>query len=73
MPTAITDTYGLGERIRRLRVERGMRQSELAEKARVGRNTIGRIEGGGRGIDSTYGRIAAALDIPLTQLLGEEE
>lgn len=50
-----------------------MRKSELAKKAGIGRNTVSRIEAGAGAIDSTYGRIAAALEVPLAQLLGEEE
>jgi transcriptional regulator with XRE-family HTH domain len=57
--------------VRRLRAEQGMSKSELAKKAGVGRNTIGRIESHGRAVDFTYGRIAQALGVPLAQLLGE--
>ena len=34
----------IGERLRRLREERALRQEDLAELAGVGRNTVNRIE-----------------------------
>jgi transcriptional regulator with XRE-family HTH domain len=73
MPTATADPNEVAVRVRRLRAERGWRQHELAAKANIANRTIQKIEAGGRAHDSTYGRVAAALGIPLAQLLGEEE
>lgn len=73
MPTATDDLNRIASVIRLKRAERGWRQRELAASADVALRTIQNIESGTRSAeDSTYGRIARALDIPLTQLLGEE-
>jgi transcriptional regulator with XRE-family HTH domain len=73
MPTATADPERIAARVRRLRAERGWRQHELAAKANIASRTIQKIEAGRRAHDSTYGRVAAALGVPLAELLGEEE
>lgn len=73
MPTAIYDPGRIGATVRRLRAERGMHQTQLAKKAKLSRRTVVAIEGGARASDVTYGKVAAALEIPLAQLLGEGE
>ena len=59
--------------VRRLRAEREWNQRQLAEAAGLSKRTVEWIEGGKRGAQmSTYGRIARALGVPITELLGEE-
>jgi transcriptional regulator with XRE-family HTH domain len=59
--------------IRRLRVERGWTQRELAERAGVDRATVQRIEEGqGRVRKATLARIYAALGAPLPPDLSPE-
>jgi transcriptional regulator with XRE-family HTH domain len=59
-----------GERLRELRLGRGMSQAELARQAEVTTNYISRLEGGGAapGID-LVARLAAALGVQMTDLL----
>jgi len=58
------------ERLRQLRLERGMSQAELAQQAQVTTNYISRLERGGAaaGIDLAA-RLAAALGVPVADLL----
>jgi transcriptional regulator with XRE-family HTH domain len=62
------------ERLRSLRVSRGMTQAELAEKAEVTTTYISRLEGAGAapGID-LVARLAAALGTTTTELLPVSE
>ncbi len=59
----------LGERIRRLRMERELQQRQLAEKADLTPSMVSQIESG-RLTPSlhTLGRIAAALGVPIASL-----
>lgn len=61
------------ERIRQLRLLQGMTKAELAERAGISAAYLGRIERGLQqpGID-VLNRIAAALGVPLTELLSVE-
>lgn len=73
MPTATTDLHRIANLIRMRRAERGWTKRQLAEVAELSERTIQIVEGGERRVyDSTYGRLARALDIPLTDLIGEE-
>jgi len=74
MPIATTaDLRQIAATVRTLRAERGWRQHELADAAQVGLRTVQTVEAGERRThDSTYGRIARALDVSLARLLGEE-
>jgi len=58
------------ERLRQLRLERGMSQAELAQQAQVTTNYISRLERGGAaaGIDLAA-RLALALGVPVAELL----
>ena len=59
--------------LRRLRERRQLSQSELARKAKVGRVTLNRLEGGTQ--DPTLGtleRLAKALGVRLRDLLPDE-
>jgi len=57
-----------GEKLKRLRIKRGLSQSALATKSEVSQKTISRIESGQTGILMLRGdaikRISLALDIP---------
>ena len=64
----------VGNRIRRLRLERGMSQAQLAEKAGRKRSAIGNYESGAREPDfDTLNALARALEVPASALLGEDE
>lgn len=61
----------IGERVKALRLMRGMNQTELAEKSGVADSTISSIERGERyGIVTTYLYLAEALDASIGELLG---
>lgn len=63
----------IGERVKALRLMRGMNQTELAEKSGVADSTISSIERGERyGIVTTYLYLAEALDVSIAALLGGE-
>lgn len=63
----------IGERVKALRLMRGMNQTELAEKSGVADSTISSIERGERyGIVTTYLYFAEALDVSIGALLGGE-
>lgn len=64
----------IGERVRRLRKERGLSQEAVARRTGVGLKAYGDLERG-RTHDphySTLRDIAAALGVPVTELLSEE-
>ena len=59
----------VGERIRHLRELKGMSQQELAYEADIPKTQVGRVERAENNTSLvTLGRIAQALDIPLSQL-----
>jgi transcriptional regulator with XRE-family HTH domain len=61
----------VGGRVRALREERGISLSELARRASVGKATLSGLETGSRNPTlETLQSVAAALDLPLTALLG---
>lgn len=61
---------GLGKRVRILRLTRELTQDELAEKAGMSRSFVSLIEKGAHGVDVVrLLRLAAALDVPLAELL----
>ncbi len=63
----------IGERVKALRLMRGMNQTELADKSGVTDRTISSIERGERyGIVTTYLYLAEALDVSIGALLGGE-
>ncbi len=62
----------LGKRVRLLRHTREMTQDELAAAAGISRSFVSLIEHGAHGVDVVrLLRLAAALDVPLSDLLGE--
>lgn len=72
MAQAVTDLAQVATTVRRLRAERGLRQYQLAEAADVGVRTLATVELGEALVsETTYGRIANALGVPLAELLGE--
>lgn len=63
---AAARAYRLGEEIRRLRMERGLSQQELAKRMGLPQSVIARLEGGG--VEprlSTLDRVAQALGVTL--------
>ena len=63
-----------GASLKRLRMERGLSQEELARRLSTSKQAISRYENGARVPKiSTVSALAAALDAPLTALTGEEE
>jgi transcriptional regulator with XRE-family HTH domain len=66
----VDDQLRLGQRIREIRKERGMNQTELAEKAGISLITISRIERGERDPHvRTLAQIARGLGVPAYELL----
>ena len=64
----------IGLTIRALRRERGLSQEALAELARIDRSYMSSVERGLRNISVlNVARIAAALDVPVRDLLGPRE
>ncbi len=64
----------VGDQIRYLRKEKGLSQFQLAVEADLTKNQIGRIERAERNTSVvTLGRIADALEIPLSRLFDFEE
>ena len=63
----------IGENIKKYRIEKNLKQSELAERAGISRVAIGNYERGDRtpNIDAV-GKIANALEIPMKELVTEE-
>ncbi len=71
---ARSDIEDLGERIFRLRDERGWSQTELARRAGVSRTTLSHLEAGVTRSPSspTLRRLARALDVTVYGLVGGE-
>ena len=57
-----------GDRLRRLRRERGLTQEELAQATGVSRSAVAQWESGRSGLANKLRRIAAALDVPVRDL-----
>jgi transcriptional regulator with XRE-family HTH domain len=71
--TTAIDLPGIAATVKARRAANGLRQHQLAAAAAVSLRTIQGIEAGDRAAhESTYGRIAQALDLTLEQLLGGE-
>ncbi|MGA9069029.1 MAG: helix-turn-helix transcriptional regulator [Terracidiphilus sp.] len=63
-----------GEAVRKFRTARGLSQEKLAEHANIHRTYIGDVERGLRNIALVnMHRIAAALELSLSELIGEME
>jgi len=75
MKQAVAPTApAVGEAIRRLRQQKGMSQTELAQRARLTQATVSRIESGARRGDiETLTLIAAALGLALWILIRRAE
>ncbi len=59
----------IGERVRVVRISRGLTQSELALRASMNRNHLGEVERGETNVTvQTVTRIAQALGVPVESL-----
>jgi len=65
------DTYPVGEVVRSLRLGLDITQSELAYRAGVALATVQRVERGRMPSVTNLHRLAAALGVPVAELLGE--
>ena len=67
---ALRQMTALGQRVKELRVSKGMTQQRLAEKAEVSHSLISALESGRRRYVSTEDieRLAKALDVPSSEL-----
>jgi transcriptional regulator with XRE-family HTH domain len=64
----------LGNRIRRLRAEKGMGQDRLAIMAHVDQSGLSKFERGSRGLGETaIRRIAGVLGVPYRDLIADTE
>lgn len=64
----------LGNHIKRLRINTGLSQSDLADKLDISRQSVGQIESGARDIGSIeLARIAELFEVSADSLLHEEE
>ncbi|MCL2656566.1 MAG: helix-turn-helix domain-containing protein [Betaproteobacteria bacterium] len=64
----------LGKALRRLRLERGISQEELALCAQVDRSYVGRVERGDNNVALlTLLKLAHALKLTVTELMAEAE
>lgn len=67
----ITRRRQIGDRVRAVRTQRRLTQEKLAELTGLDRKTINRIEQGTYGTNTDYLLlVAAALDTPLSELVG---
>ncbi len=62
----------IGEALRRIRRERSLTQSELAERAEVSRDLVAKLEQGSRQSArlTSLAKLATALDVPVSELTG---
>jgi transcriptional regulator with XRE-family HTH domain len=76
MPAAASDPLfaAFGAAVRTLRMRRGLTQEALAERAQLHRTYLTDVELGRRNV-SLYniGRLAAALEVPMAELIGDAE
>jgi len=64
---------GVGSRIRKARIARGITQSELAEAVGVSRSAVAQWETERAGqVTGNLARIADALDVPVDRLIGRD-
>lgn len=68
-----TETFG--QRVRRLRVKQGIRQTDLAVSARISWRHLIRIEQDAGGVTkpSTIARLAEALGVDASELKGDDD
>lgn len=69
-PTRLPGPFG--DAVRRLRLQRGWSQEELADRAGLHRTYVGGIERGERNVSLVnIGRLASALEVSLATLMAE--
>jgi transcriptional regulator with XRE-family HTH domain len=60
----------VGENMRKLRMDRGLSQEEVAHRVDITPSYLGQVERGQRNVSiDVMGRVAEALDVPLVRLL----
>lgn len=65
--------YGIGERIRTLRNQKGLSQFQLNIDAELSKNQIGRLERGERNVKiTTLYKIAKALQVDISEILSSK-
>jgi transcriptional regulator with XRE-family HTH domain len=71
----MSESSTIGDRLKRIRRERGLSQEGLAEKSGLSKDTIAKLEQGRRRGErtTTLMRLANALDVELTELTGKRE
>src|SRR6266550_2584673 len=74
MPDKREECLAFGKAVRMYRTRMGLSQEDLADRAEIHRTYIGGIERGERNPTLTMiHRLAAALGVPPTKLVGDEE
>lgn len=72
MPSSVDITILFGQRVRSLRIERGLSQEDLAEKSGLDRTYISSLERGKRNVSlRNISAIALALQLTLAELFTE--
>lgn len=67
-------TTGVGDIIKSLREQRGIKQNELAERANIPASSLSRLENGEYAfIDKNLMSIANVLDVPVSQIIAQDE
>ena len=62
----------INNQIKKLRIEKGLSQEQLAEKANISVRTVQRLEAGNDGSIATLNLIANALGVKVSELFNEE-
>jgi putative transcriptional regulator len=65
--------YALGRAVREARLDRGLTQEQLAERIDADPTWLSRLEAGGNPAWGTVRRIAAALDVSVSELAARAE
>lgn len=62
-----------GKQVKRLRTEHGLTQKQLADRVQIDESMINKIENGhSSGSIRTLTKLAAALGVSITELIGEQ-
>ena len=69
----MTDSNGVGARVKALRERAGWTQTQLSERSGVRQNTISGVEGGSVPSTANLQRLADAFSVPVDALLGRAQ